>query len=64
MRHNCFLDMIDCEATKVLANAQCQKCLSGKDMVLQTTQTFLTNSCELYQIILKLISESEISLSE
>ena len=57
-QNSSFSDAMHHEAMKTLANAHCQKCLPGKDIALKTTQTFLTNSCELYRTIFKLISES------
>ena len=49
------------EATKTRANPHLPNCLSGKDIALKTTQTFLTTSCELYRAILRPIVGVEIS---
>ena len=48
-----FLDEIDCEATKVQADAHLQKSLSGIDISLKTIQTFITIFWELYSVVLK-----------
>ena len=52
-----YLDEINCEATKVRANARLQKSLPDKGIPLKTTQTFLTIFWELYSVIFKPICE-------
>ena len=48
-----FSDAIKREAIKARANAHHHNCLPGKDIVLKSTYTFLTSSCELYRAILR-----------
>ena len=48
-----FSDKIDCEATKVRADAYLQKNHPGKGIPLKTTQASLAIFWELYSIVLK-----------
>ena len=53
-----FLDEIDCEATKMQANAHLQNSLPGKGIPLKTTQTYLTIFWELHSDIAYLESKN------
>ena len=51
---NFFLDvrlifrlLLNREAIEILADAHCQNCLSGKDIMLRTTHPFFKSYCEL-----------------
>ena len=52
-----FLGEIDCEATKVRANAHHQKSLPVIGILLKTTQIFITIFWGLYSVVLKPIYE-------
>ena len=57
-----FSDEIDCEATKMRADAHLQNDLPGKGIPLKTTHIFLTIFWELYySVVLKPIWRVEIS---